>query len=72
MVYAAYPLALVSWLGKLGPWLFLPWITTPLALDLVRIVRTHTDGPSLNDALARTGMLQLGFCLLLSAGILLS
>ena len=30
------------------------------------------DGPSLNGALARTGMLQLAFCVLLSAGLLLS
>jgi 1,4-dihydroxy-2-naphthoate octaprenyltransferase len=72
MVYAAFALALVAWLGKLGPWLLLPLIVSPLALDLVRTVRSHTDGPTLNDALARTGMLQLGFCLLFSAGILLS
>ena len=30
---------------------------------------TRTDGPSLNGALARTGQLQLVFCVLLSAGI---
>jgi 1,4-dihydroxy-2-naphthoate octaprenyltransferase len=39
---------------------------------LVRLVRTHTDGPTLNRALARTGLLQLGFCVLLSVGLLLS
>ena len=33
---------------------------------------TRSDGPSLNGALARTGMLQLVFCALLSAGILAS
>ncbi len=31
-----------------------------------------TDGPALNGALAGTGQLQLVFCVLLSAGILLS
>ena len=31
-------------------------------------VRNRTDGPSLNEALAQTGMLQLAFCVLLSAG----
>ena len=36
------------------------------------VVRTHTDGPSLNAALGQTGMLQLVFCVLLSVGILLS
>ena len=33
-----------------------------------RTVRTRTDGPTLNGALARTGMLQLAFCVLLAAG----
>ena len=44
----------------------------PLAVRLVRTVRRHADGPTLNEALAQTGMLQLAFCLLLSAGILAS
>jgi 1,4-dihydroxy-2-naphthoate octaprenyltransferase len=35
-------------------------------------VRNRTDGPSLNEALARNGLLQLAFCVLLSAGLLLS
>jgi 1,4-dihydroxy-2-naphthoate octaprenyltransferase len=35
-------------------------------------VRARTDGPSLNRTLAGTGMLQLVFCVLLSAGLLLS
>ena len=38
---------------------------------LVQVVRTRTDGPALNGALAGTGQLQLAFCVLLSAGILL-
>jgi 1,4-dihydroxy-2-naphthoate polyprenyltransferase len=38
----------------------------------VRLVRNHADGPTLNQALAQTGMLQLAFCILLSAGLLLS
>jgi 1,4-dihydroxy-2-naphthoate polyprenyltransferase len=73
LVYGAFLLAQVPWLaGSLTPWLLLPLLLLPLALDLVRTVRNHTDGPTLNGALARTGMLQLGFCVLLSAGILLS
>jgi 1,4-dihydroxy-2-naphthoate octaprenyltransferase len=63
----------VPWaFGALSPWLFLPWVLLPLAVMLVRLVRAHTDGPTLNRALARTGMLQLGFCVLLSAAVLLS
>jgi 1,4-dihydroxy-2-naphthoate octaprenyltransferase len=63
----------VAWLfGPLDAWLLLPWLTLPLARQLVRTVDTHSDGPTLNGVLAKTGMLQLVFCLLLSAGLLLS
>jgi len=73
MVYVAFFLAPLPWvLGSLSAWLLLPWLAMPLAVPLVRTVANHTDGPTLNAALARTGMLQLVFCLLLSAGILLS
>ncbi len=73
MVYVAYPIALVTWLfGPLRPWLLVCWLTLPLAVPVVRLVATHTDGPSLNRALAKTGQLQLAFCVLLSAGLLLS
>jgi 1,4-dihydroxy-2-naphthoate octaprenyltransferase len=73
MVYAAYPLALVTWIfGPLKPWLLVCWLTLPLAVPVVRLVATHTDGPSLNRALAKTGQLQLAFCVLLSSGLLLS
>ena len=73
IVYGAFLLAPVTWIfGPLKPWLMLTWLVLPLATALVRIVRTHTDGPSLNGALARSGMLQLVFCVLLSAGLLLS
>ena len=73
IVYVAYVLAPVTWLfGPLRPWLLLSWLTLPLAAQVVRTVRNRTDGPSLNQALAQTGMLQLAFCVLLSAGVLLS
>jgi 1,4-dihydroxy-2-naphthoate octaprenyltransferase len=73
MVYGAYLVAPLPWLlGALSPWLLLPWLTAPLAVRLVRTVREHSDGPSLNEALARTGLLQLVFGLLLSAGVLAS
>jgi 1,4-dihydroxy-2-naphthoate polyprenyltransferase len=73
VVYVAYLLAPVTWLfGPTTAWVLLPWLTLPLAAAVVRIVRTRTDGPSLNGALAQSGMLQLAFCMLLSAGLLLS
>jgi 1,4-dihydroxy-2-naphthoate octaprenyltransferase len=73
MVYGAYLLTPIAWIfGPLSPWLLLPLVTLPLAAPVVRIVRNRTDGPTLNEALAKTGMLELIFCVLLSAGILLS
>jgi 1,4-dihydroxy-2-naphthoate octaprenyltransferase len=73
MIVLAFLTALVPWVfGSLSPWLALCWLAIPIALPLVRTVRERTDGPSLNGALAGTGMLQLAFCVLLSAGILLS
>jgi 1,4-dihydroxy-2-naphthoate octaprenyltransferase len=72
-VYLAFLLAPITWIfGPVKPWVMLTWLALPLAAALVRIVRTRTDGPSLNGALARSGMLQLAFCVLLSAGLLLS
>lgn len=73
IVYLAYLLAPVTWVfGPTTAWVLLPWLTLPLAASLIRVVRGRTDGPSLNGALAQSGMLQLSFCLLLSAGLLLS
>ncbi len=73
MVYGAYVLAPITWLfGPLDAWLLLPALSLPIAVPLVRLVHNRTDGPSLNGALAQTGMLQLAFCMLLAAGVLLS
>ena len=73
MVAGAFVIAPLPWpLGSMGPWLLLCWLAAPLALPVIRIVRTRTDGPSLNGALAATGRLALVFCVLLSAGILAS
>jgi 1,4-dihydroxy-2-naphthoate octaprenyltransferase len=73
MIYVAYLLTPVTWLfGPLKPWVMLPWLTLPVAAPIVRTVRNHVDGASLNQALAQTGLLQLSFCTLLAAGILLS
>jgi len=75
MVYGAFATAQVPWIAgsdSLSPWLALVAPAAALAVPVVRTVRTRTDGPALNGALARTGMLQLVFCTLLAAGILAS
>ena len=73
MVGLAFLTAPLPWvLGSLSPWLALPLLVLPVGVRLVRTVRTHADGPTLNAALAGTGMLQLAFCVLLAIGLLLS
>ena len=71
MLLVAY-VTLIPVVFPLSAWVLIPWLTLPLAARLARTVRAHVDGPTLNAALAQTGMLQLVFCVLLSAGILAS
>ena len=75
MLAGAFVTAPLPWVlgsDSLDAWLLLVLLAVPLAVPLVRTVRTRVDGPSLNGALAGTGQLQLAFCVLLSAGILAS
>ena len=58
--------------GQGEPWLALPLLGIALVPPVRRAVATRTDGPALNAALARTGMLLALFSVLLSAGLLLS
>jgi 1,4-dihydroxy-2-naphthoate octaprenyltransferase len=71
MIAGAFLCAPLLWaLGSMTAWLLLCWLAIPLALGTTKVVRTRTDGPALNGALAKTGVLQLVFCLLFAAGIL--
>jgi 1,4-dihydroxy-2-naphthoate octaprenyltransferase len=73
MLAVAFAAGLVCWLvGPLSPWLALTLLAAPLAVTLARTVVTHSDGPSLNGALAQSGILALVYCLLLGAGVLSS
>jgi 1,4-dihydroxy-2-naphthoate polyprenyltransferase len=63
IVYLAFLLAPITWVfGPTRAWVLLPWLTITLAAGVVRTVRNHVDGATLNQALAQTGMLQLAFC----------
>jgi len=56
-----------------GPaWGLLALASAPLAAPPTRAVFRATDGPSLNAALAQTGMLLAGFSVLLTAGFLIA
>jgi 1,4-dihydroxy-2-naphthoate octaprenyltransferase len=58
--------------GEADAWLLISLAAAPLAVPLVRTVRTRTDGPALNGALADAGRLLAVFSILLSVGLLLS
>jgi 1,4-dihydroxy-2-naphthoate octaprenyltransferase len=69
LVALAYLVPLVVWLlGLVGPWFWLPWLSLPLAVTLVRFVG-RTIGRPLNQALKRTGQLHLVFGLLFAASL---
>jgi 1,4-dihydroxy-2-naphthoate octaprenyltransferase len=73
MLALAFASPVAVWLlGGLSAWVLLALAPLPLAPPLVRTVAARTDGPALNGALARTGMLLAVFSLLLSVGVLLS
>jgi 1,4-dihydroxy-2-naphthoate octaprenyltransferase len=73
MIAVAFVTSWVPWFaGALSPWLLVTAAAAPLAVRVIQTVRTHADGPSLNEALARTAKLALVFCLLLCAGVLAS
>jgi 1,4-dihydroxy-2-naphthoate octaprenyltransferase len=68
--YVALPVGL---LAADGPaWGLLALASLPLAARPVRAVRTRTDGPALNAALAATGALLAAFSLLLTVGLLIA
>jgi 1,4-dihydroxy-2-naphthoate octaprenyltransferase len=71
MIAGAFVIAPLPWaFGSMTAWLLLCWLSIPPAVSVVRVVRTRTDGPAMNGALAKTAATQLIFCLLYSAGIL--
>jgi 1,4-dihydroxy-2-naphthoate octaprenyltransferase len=59
---------LVWLLGLVGPWFWLPWLSLPLGIWLVRYVGRNT-GRELNRALKRTGQLHLLFGVLFAASL---
>ena len=73
LVVAFASVPLIAAFGRDISWLvLLALLAAPLTIPLTRIVTTRTDGPSLNQALARTGMLLALFSILLSIGLLAS
>jgi 1,4-dihydroxy-2-naphthoate polyprenyltransferase len=64
--------ALVAVIGAWRPAALVALAAIPLGVAPVRLVLRHGDGPGLVAALAGTARLQLGFCVLLAAGLWVS
>lgn len=72
LIAGAYVLLPVYWLlGLISIWWWLPWLTLPLAVPLVRRV-ARESGPALNAVLAGTARLQLLFSILFAGSIVLT
>lgn len=71
LVYGAF-LALIPIALFVTEYVLIAAVAIVPAAIVVKKVRNHSDGPTLNEALANTGALQLVFCVLLSAGLLLA
>lgn len=66
-----FPIGLMGLSGSIG-WWWLPLLTLPIAIDLIKIIRGGQRGPALNQTLARTAQLHLYFGSLLAVGSVLS
>lgn len=72
LLAVAYAVPVLFWLaGWSSRRVLLPWATLPLALGLTRTIYQTTEGRALNQALAGTANLDLGFALLLALGLML-
>jgi 1,4-dihydroxy-2-naphthoate polyprenyltransferase len=73
LIGAGYLALLTTLLANGGPrWAALGFLSLPLAVPAARPVLSRVDGPSLNQALAKTGALLGAFSLTLSAGLLIA
>lgn len=67
----SYLVPVLMWPAHGTSWLcWLPWLTLPIAVPLLRTVFTREEGPALNGALKGTGRLQLLFGLLFAIALL--
>lgn len=70
-ILGPYALLPVLLLAGVGAWLWLPWLTLPVALGLSRAVLSGATGRVLNPVLKHTAQLHLAFGSLLALGLIL-
>ena len=73
MTFGSFAVLVLTLLVENGPWeAALGLLALPLVLPPLRAVRSRSDGPALNAALAGTGALLGAFSLLVAAGLLIA
>ncbi len=73
LLAGAFVIPLFIWLGGFASaWVLLPLASLPLAFLQIRLIRQPSDGPALNDLLAKTARLSFFFSVLLAIGLILS
>ena len=72
LLIVAYATPVLLWgSGMVSPWVFLSFLTIPLAARLLRAIHRTDDGAFLNRTLAGTANLDLLFSILLALGLIL-
>lgn len=71
LVVGAYLSMPLLMLAGSGPWVWLCWLSLPLAIEDLRTIITGTTGRALNPVLKHTSRLHLVFGVLLALGLLL-
>ncbi len=73
LLAGGYAIPVFIWLGGFASaWVLLPLASLPLAFLQIRLIRQPSDGPALNDLLAKTARLSFFFSVLLAIGLILS
>lgn len=73
LLYGAYLISALLWLAAGRPaWVLLPWLTLPLAWQLMQTLARAADGPTFNATLAGTARLSLFFSVLLALAFVIA
>ncbi len=71
LVFGAYLVPPFLFSQGWSAWVWLPWLTLPLAWACARALWRAEGGPAYNGLLARTAQLALAFAVLLGLGLVL-
>ena len=71
LIALAYLTPVIMWINGWLPWVFLPFLSMPLAIILIRKIYTLEPGPEMNKLLAQTAQLTLLYSILFAIGLII-